>query len=376
MTVPHGLAVMYHYIRPRGEPCPAGIRPLWTEEFEQQLDWLSEQYEILDSDHLAEVLAGTYRPSRPWCVLTFDDGTKDHATVATPILQRRGLSGFFFLLTGPWLDKRLPVAHRVHVLLSRVPAETLWQALLDAVRLDATGDGALPSPGTPGEGRVRVQSQIESLVQSDPSRRTLTRPSADLSRSTGSGEETSDVSHLLGPESEARRIYHYEDSLERMRIKYALNFALPEPFVDRLTGQLISQFVGDEANLAQEWFVTAAEARAMAAAGMVLGAHGRNHLAIGRLSPDAAEAKIRHCHATLADALGFSPQWYAYPFGGAGACDATLDRADVILQQLGYHSVFIYGQTHDPWLNIAGAGFSRLDRFDCIRFPPRGHARK
>jgi peptidoglycan/xylan/chitin deacetylase (PgdA/CDA1 family) len=317
MNTPPGLAVMYHYVRPRNEPCPAGIRPLWADEFEQQLDWLAERFEILDSDRLAGTLAGTYHPGRPWCVLTFDDGTKDHATIATPILRRRGLAGFFFLLTGPWLDQRLPTAHRVHVLLSRVATEVLWQAILDAVSIEFGPDS-------------------------------------------------------VGKASEAQRIYDYEDSLDRMRIKYALNFALPEPFVDRLTRQLISQLVGDEAQLAQDWFVTPAEARVMAVAGMVLGTHGRNHLAIGRLSPDAAEAKIRNCHATLTEALGVSPRWYAYPFGGAGASEATLDRADIVLQELGYHSVFIYGVNRDPWLNVVGAGFSRLDRFDCIRFPPRG----
>ena len=32
------LIVMYHYVRPDGEPIPAGIRPMLTSQFEAQLD--------------------------------------------------------------------------------------------------------------------------------------------------------------------------------------------------------------------------------------------------------------------------------------------------------------------------------------------------
>ena len=87
------LAVMYHYLRQRGEACPSGIRPMWVDEFEQQLDWMSERFEILDGAGLEAVLQGEYRPRRPGCVLSFDDGTKDHAEVAAPILRGGGFPG-------------------------------------------------------------------------------------------------------------------------------------------------------------------------------------------------------------------------------------------------------------------------------------------
>ena len=333
------LAVMYHYLRPRGEACPSGIRPMWVDEFEEQLDWLAERFEILDGARFGAMLKGEYRPRRPGCVLTFDDGTKDHATVATPILARRGLAGFFFLLTGPWLDRRLPAAHRVHVLLSRVAPEKLWKDLVEVARGHA------------------VSQQVGSALR------------------TGAGAAVrgaDPTGAFLGEESEARRIYHYEDDVNRMRIKYAINFALPEALADRIAGELLARHVGDEGKLADEWFVTREEARRMAGAGMVLGTHGRNHLAIGRLSPEAAEAKIRQCHGTLSGVLPEPPRWYAYPFGGTGAQEATLRRADGVLKELGYAGVFIYDGGQSPWLNVDGKGFTRINRLDCIRLPPRG----
>ncbi len=93
---------MYHYVRPDGEQVPGGIRPIRTSEFEDQLDWLCDQYDVLPADEFLERLSS--RGShflKPPCLLTFDDGTKDHAEVVTPILQRRGLSGVFFVLTWP-----------------------------------------------------------------------------------------------------------------------------------------------------------------------------------------------------------------------------------------------------------------------------------
>lgn len=313
MTEPWGMALMYHYIRPRGQDIPRGIRPLLAEEFETQLDWLSDRFDILGGNELADLCAGRRTLTRPFCLLTFDDGTRDHATVATPILARRGLSGFFFLLSGPWTDKRLPMAHRVHVVLSRLSDARLWEMLQETA-----GDAS------------------------------------------------------LGDEAEARRIYHYEDNLARQRIKYAINFALPAELVDTLLGQVIASEIGNEAALVNEWFVSPDQAREIAAAGMTIGAHGHSHTSLARLTPAAAEEEITRCHRTLAQTLGQAPRWYAYPFGGSGGNTSTLDHCEQFLQSLGYAGLCIVGQSKDPWLR-APVGFAKFDRFDCIRFPPRGN---
>src|SRR5438477_12798539 len=92
---------MYHYVWRDDEPAPRGIRPLLASEFEDQLDWLEERYDIVQPDEFLEILRRGDCSQRPPCLLTFDDGTKDHARVVTPILARRGLGGLFFVLTWP-----------------------------------------------------------------------------------------------------------------------------------------------------------------------------------------------------------------------------------------------------------------------------------
>ena len=96
------LVVMYHYVRESIESSSSGIRPLLTGEFEEQLDWLEENYRIVSPEEFLSAAKGGYlRDGKAPCLLTFDDGTRDHLDVVAPILMRRSLSGVFFVLTWP-----------------------------------------------------------------------------------------------------------------------------------------------------------------------------------------------------------------------------------------------------------------------------------
>ena len=105
---------------------------------------------------------------------------------------------------------------------------------------------------------------------------------------------------------------------------------------------------------------------------MVLGAHGatiwRSASSRRRRARPRSGSVTRHSCAVLPSA----PRWYAYPFGGEGAQETTLRRADEVLKELGYAGVFIYDSTQSPWRSVAGGGFARLNRIDCIALPPRG----
>ena len=297
------FVVMYHHVRPQDSVIPNGIRPILLPDFEGQLDRLSESHDIVSP---AEAVAG--RSRRPSCVLTFDDGTRDHADVVLPVLRRRGITGVFFLLSGPWLTAELPTAQRVHLLLSSLDDVELWSKVREA----ALGLG----------------------LDED----------------------------ALGTAEAAECVYHHEDSYERRRIKYAVNFALPKSAVDEMLGALIAEHVGDEASLVGEWFLSQDDARALHGAGMTIAAHGHSHTALARLSPDALEAEIRSCHETLSNVTGVAPEWFAPPFGGAGARVETLERLDRVLDALGYKGVFVIGD--DPGPHAGARRLPRIARVD------------
>ena len=48
-------------------------------------------------------------------ILTFDDGLKEHYTVALPILQKYGVRGYFFVITNS--DKQVMASHKIWLLL-------------------------------------------------------------------------------------------------------------------------------------------------------------------------------------------------------------------------------------------------------------------
>jgi len=68
--------------------------------FQRQMEYLSRNFNILPLEEALERLrAGTLPPRA--VTLTFDDGTRNLATVAAPVLRRLGLSSAVFLTTDP-----------------------------------------------------------------------------------------------------------------------------------------------------------------------------------------------------------------------------------------------------------------------------------
>jgi peptidoglycan/xylan/chitin deacetylase (PgdA/CDA1 family) len=266
------LAVMYHYVRPDEERISGGIRPMRASAFEAQLDQLGTRYDIVGAD---EFLARLDEVSdRPPCLLTFDDGTRDHATVVTPILTRRKLSGVFFIVSEAARGAMMPTTHLVHWLLGN-DDELVWRNL----------------------------------------------------------QNFSDV-RSLGDPADAARIYHYETPT-RGRIKYAFNMAMPVDAARQAALSLLAAAGIDERSIACEWFAQPEQLRAMHDVGMTLALHGRTHASLQQMGTSIAD-EIEDCASFLNSITGENPKWWACPFGGAGASSeaqqamrAALARANV-----------------------------------------------
>ncbi len=95
---------MYHYISasPSAQDHIRVGLSVPPEMFEAQLKLLSDNgYTTISLRDLYEFLAvGKALPDKP-IILTFDDGYLDNYTNAFPILQKYGMIGTFFVLTGP-----------------------------------------------------------------------------------------------------------------------------------------------------------------------------------------------------------------------------------------------------------------------------------
>src|SRR6267142_7020306 len=91
--------VMYHYVRDLPNTSFPRIKGMLISDFRQQLVALQNQYEMATLESALDFLQGVYSPSRDLCLLTFDDGLKDHYSEVTPILVDFGVQGIFFVIT-------------------------------------------------------------------------------------------------------------------------------------------------------------------------------------------------------------------------------------------------------------------------------------
>ena len=86
---------MYHYIRPiKDSPYPL-IKGLELEEFKAQLNFLEKNYKIITMEALIKFVKKDISLPKNSCLLTFDDGYKDHYLYVFPELKKKRNSRIF-----------------------------------------------------------------------------------------------------------------------------------------------------------------------------------------------------------------------------------------------------------------------------------------
>src|SRR5687767_908374 len=129
------LAVMmYHYVRDRGDMAEAGsgIPGMSVQDFKAQLDDLSHQYTFVAWPAVCAALQDDRPLPNSACLLTFDDGVRDHYLNVFKILRDRSLSGLFFVLARDETEG-LILAHKIQFLLASLGLaglrEAVWEKL-------------------------------------------------------------------------------------------------------------------------------------------------------------------------------------------------------------------------------------------------------
>ncbi|RPI55989.1 MAG: hypothetical protein EHM55_06255, partial [Acidobacteria bacterium] len=183
--------VMFHYVRDAEcTPFPR-LHAMRIDEFRAQVRQLAARYEMASLESALAFLQDGFTPSRDLCLLTFDDGLREHYEHVMPILVEHGVQGLFFVITSCF-GANVASVHKNHFVMATLSASDYASAVL-----------------------------------------------------TRAAELAPDCDFSIDPVT-VSRTYRW-DTAEVARIKYLLNVQLPEAARDRLLDDLFSACLGEEA---------------------------------------------------------------------------------------------------------------------------------
>ncbi len=248
--------VAYHFV---GKPLFPGLHTLAFEKFKRQLDHIQKNYAVISWPHLLRFFKdGTKLPENP-CLLTFDDGTKDHVARVAPELTARGLTGLFFIL-GRSPEDGLAFVHQVQYLTAQL-----------------------------GEDEFRLQF----LNACDSATRQL----------------------FAEKEKECLAAYPTSkyDSLQFRTFKRVIGkfmFSEARPVIT----QLFETHIDDSTSFGKKLYLSDGDVRLLVAQGMHIGGHSVLHRWMTSLLPHEREDEIRKTKECL-QKFGDGPYAFSYPYG-------------------------------------------------------------
>lgn len=291
---------MYHYVRGETSRPPSGYYHLDIEDFRAQLDHFERAYTLLSRETFRACLRGDRAPPDDGLVLTFDDGLADHYEWVLPELRARDRWGVFFVPTAPLtFDRRLPV-HRIHALVSEYPGSELLTALMDILRTEP----------------IELDSDAGDMY---------------------AGRETAN---------------------DVRRFKHLLNRAVPDHSLAGVLDRLEARFP-DARTTVEELYLTPAQLRELAGAGMLIGAHSVTHPVLSDLPVEAQRWEIAASRRHLSQLVDAPVDLFAYPYGGG---DSYTGRTVDLVRSAGFEAAFT---TEAGDVSADGGHSLTLPRRDC-----------
>lgn len=257
--------IMYHYVRDLKCSRYPDIKGLDIKEFIKQIDYLSNNYNIITMEELIASKYEGYNLPHNAALLTFDDGYVDHYTNVFPILYNRGIQGSFFPVANAVYKNILIDVNKIHFILASTSTENIIKEIFS--RLDyyrAKG--------------FNIKSDIELLKCIDKTTRF--------------------------------------DNSEIIFIKRLLQFELEEDLRNMISSHLFNKFVGiAEDVFAKELYMNEKQIKCMKKSGMYFGIHGTNHYWLGKTETDVMKKDIEDSLSYFSDIIDRNNWVINYPFG-------------------------------------------------------------
>lgn len=256
--------VMYHYVRNIKNSQYQNIKGLETDGFRRQLDYLSDNFNIIKAEVLIDFVKNDTQLPKNSCLLTFDDGYKDHLTFVLPELLKRKLQGSFFPPVKPVLEREILDVNRIHFILA---------CTKDFSKLVYDVDNLCIDHGITPVDLISFKSKF-----ANPSR-----------------YDTADV----------------------MYVKHVLQHVLSEDIRNSISSKLFQKYVNrTELEFADELYLSIDETKKLIESGMYVGSHGYRHLWLDKESYESQSLEIDASLKFLKDVGAITNNWImCYPYG-------------------------------------------------------------
>jgi peptidoglycan/xylan/chitin deacetylase (PgdA/CDA1 family) len=260
MSQPSLTIFVYHYVRDTERTAFPDIHAVSVARFRRDVAFLKSRYTPVSlSDYMAAREGKRILPERS-CLLSFDDGVKDHVETVLPMLVEEKVPAVFYVISAT-LRGEVPSVQKIHFLLAKLGTRRLVDALhayLEASHPD----------------RLAEFSVDEHVRKSDK---------------------------------------RFGDVLE-VNLKHSLS-TMPEQVRDDFLAHLFSREIGREQDFAREVYASRDDLLALRDAGMEVGAHSDTHPLFTAVDPDRIRREIMTSRDALAEILGSAPTTFSYPYG-------------------------------------------------------------
>ncbi len=123
--------IMYHYVREINKSNFPRLNVLKLSEFKNQLDYLQKNYNILDFEDFIYFIKNKKKLPKNSCMLTFDDGYKDHIRYVFPELIKRKIRGLFFPSAKAILENVVMDVDCIHLIIASISDNKILIKKLD-----------------------------------------------------------------------------------------------------------------------------------------------------------------------------------------------------------------------------------------------------
>lgn len=269
--------VMYHYVRDLQASEYPTIKGLDVNIFEKQIEYLTNQYDILRMEDVITAYKTGDDSILPehGILLTFDDGYIDHYEVVYPILKKFGVQGSFFPNGMAVKEHKLLTVNRIHFILAAAEAQDklFYKKLVQ---------------------------ECFSLLD---------------------GYRNQGINMKLNEEYYRElAIPNRWDPEEVIFVKRLLQNALPEDIRTAMAKSLFERYVAIPENVfAKNLYMNEEQIREMRRGGMFFGLHGYDHYWLGKLTPEKMHEDMKKALDCFQNVIDRECWVMNYPYGNYSA---------------------------------------------------------